>query len=197
MAIAFGVAGTHSTGKSTIVRELADALSARGLRVGRVADIATQARDLGFPILRDHTFDSTLWIMTHGISARLAAGLNADVVLVDRPALDAVGYFWAALAHRQEQLLQARKDYLLALARHDANTYHIICRTELDPLIELGPDRDHDQSFRAAAGNEIARVCSQVQINPHVVGTDFSVKWIADSLERAVRDIQGGPALAG
>ena len=103
-AVKLGVAGTHSTGKSTLVEALASALRERGLRVGRVADLATSARDLGFPILRDHTFESTLWIMTRGIAAELEAALRVDVVLVDRPALDALGYFWAALAYRRAKL---------------------------------------------------------------------------------------------
>lgn len=188
MAIKFGVAGTHSTGKSTLISELTKALTARGLRVGRVTDLATKARDLGFPILRDHTFESTLWIMTHGISEQLVAGLNADVVLVDRPALDAVGYLWAALEHRNAQLQAAQQEYLLALARHDTATYAVICRTELDPEVPLGSGRDTDSRFREAAGKHIAAVFSQIQLTPRIVvaGETF-VGEVANDLEKMVR----------
>lgn len=188
MAIKFGVAGTHSTGKSTLVQELDTALTARGLRVGRVADLATKARDLGFPILRDHTFESTLWIMTHGISAQLVASLNVDVVLVDRPALDAVGYLWAALEHRNASLHPAQREYLLALARHDTATYYLLCQTELDREIPLGPNRDEDFRFREAAGKHITAVFSQIQVSPRLVVTGESfLNEVVNDLEKAVR----------
>ncbi|MES1173202.1 MAG: hypothetical protein ABUL62_02650 [Myxococcales bacterium] len=188
MAIKFGVAGTHSTGKSTLVADLDVALTRRGLSVGRVGDLAKTARALGFPILREHTFESTLWIMSHGISAQLQVGLKNDVVLVDRPALDAVGYLWAALQYRKEQLSSAHEQYLLALAACDAATYCVLCKTELDPEIPLGPERDKDSAFRVAAGEQIAAVFSRIELSPRtvIVGASF-VEELASELEKAVR----------
>lgn len=188
MAIKFGVAGTHSTGKSTLVEGLQKALTARGIRVGRVADLATAARDHGFPILREHTFDSTLWIMSRGVSQQLEVGLKSDVVLVDRPALDAVGYLWAALQHRKERIPKAKEDYLLAFAAHDAATYTVLCNTKLDPAIQLGPDRDKDPGFRMAAGEQIAAVFSRIGVSPRLVvhGQEF-VEGLALELERVAR----------
>ena len=188
MAIKFGVAGTHSTGKSTLVAALDEALTMRGFCVGRVADLATAARDHGFPILRDHTFESTLWIMSRGISNQLVVGLAADIVLVDRPALDAVGYLWAALQHRKETLSQAQEHYLLTLAANDAATYSVLCRTELNPKVPLGPDRDKDPAFRVAAGQQIAEVFSRISVAARAVveGGAF-VEEIARELEQAAR----------
>ncbi|MEX3960473.1 hypothetical protein [Trinickia sp. EG282A] len=61
-----GITGTHSTGKSTFFEEVHELAQARGLKVGKVADVATRCREAGFPILKDHTFESTLWIMSSG-----------------------------------------------------------------------------------------------------------------------------------
>ena len=173
--IKLGVAGTHSTGKSTFVRALAMTLSEHGVRVGCVADLASEARRKGFPILRDHTFSSTLWIMTSGIAAQLEAGIDKEVVLVDRPALDAVGYLWAALEHRRKTLTVEEDDYLLSLARNDAATYQVLCKTELDPMIPLGQDRDDDLEFRAAAGRQVDAVFKRLDHAPRVVvaGPEF------------------------
>lgn len=168
-AIKIGVAGTHSTGKSTFVQSLAMALSGHSVRVGCVADLASEAKQIGFPILRDHTFSSTLWIMTRGISEQLSAGIDKEVVLVDRPALDAIGYLWAAMEHRRETLGVEQTEYLLSLAQHDAATYQLIFKTVLDPTIPLGQDRDDDPKFRAAAGRQIDAVFSHLGLSPQVV----------------------------
>jgi predicted ATPase len=168
-ATKFGVAGTHSTGKSTLVEELSNSLRSQGLRVAKVSDTASQAQDLGFPILRKHTFTSTLWIMSHGISKELEAELNADVVLVDRPVPDALGYLWAALASRKETLTQADHEYLVNLARHHTRTYDMICRTALDTAIPLGPERDRDPDFRSEADKQIMAVFKELGVEPRMV----------------------------
>ncbi|HEV7402652.1 MAG TPA: AAA family ATPase [Chthoniobacteraceae bacterium] len=115
MAIKLAISGTHSTGKTSLLQSVESVLRAEGYRVARVSDLATEARDHGFPILREHTFASTLWIMTRGITLELEAELNADVVLVDRPVADAMGYFSAALKHRGSSLNEPEERYLRML----------------------------------------------------------------------------------
>ncbi|WP_219340730.1 hypothetical protein, partial [Escherichia fergusonii] len=61
--IKIGITGTHSTGKTSFFDAVQEALSPSHLRVVRIGDFARRARSIGFPILRDHTFESTLWIM--------------------------------------------------------------------------------------------------------------------------------------
>jgi hypothetical protein len=89
-------------------------------------------------------------MITAGISEELHAGLTADIVLVDRPAPDALGYYLAALQHRGEQPPPAWLDYLIALVRHHAATYDLLLTTCLDPSIPLGTGkpRDPDPHFR-------------------------------------------------
>jgi hypothetical protein len=171
-AIKLGVAGTHSTGKTTLVTNLKRSLEQRGLRVKRIGDLATQARNLGFPILREHTFESTLWIMTRGISETLEIGLDADIVIVDRPAFDALGYLRAALAHRDELLPELQHKYLMDLARYDAGSYDVLCKTVLDSAIALGPDRDPDPVFRASADAQIELVMKSLEIEARRVEQD-------------------------
>jgi len=97
MTILIAVAGTHSTGKSTFLGAVRSALEKEGMVVGSVSDKASDCRSAGFEILHKHTFESTLWIMSSVIQGELEAGLSADVVLVDRPVPDALGYLEAAL----------------------------------------------------------------------------------------------------
>jgi len=169
--IKVGIAGTHSTGKSTLITQLATKLAARGFRVKCVGDLATAANNIGFPILHDHTFESTLWIMSRGISCELEASLQADVVLVDRPIMDALAYLFAALNHRGCKLEPDGSKYLFDLAQHHARTYAVLCKTVLDPRIPLGAGRDQDVMFRAAVDGELQSVFSKISVSPKVVET--------------------------
>lgn len=80
-----GIAGTHSTGKSTFIAKVEQELRGDGLRVIIVGDLATCAQKRGFPILTGHTFESTLWIMAECMRQEAEASLTADIILVDRP----------------------------------------------------------------------------------------------------------------
>lgn len=188
MTIKLGVAGTHSTGKTTFLDTLADQLEARGLRVGRVTDVAREAVDLGFRILQAHTFESTLWIMTRGINLQLQSALVHDVVLVDRPVLDAAGYLYAALETRGARLSWNQESLLFTLAQHDAAGYAMLYKTELDPSIPLGPGRDSDLVFREAAAHHIGAIFDRLGLVPQAVPSEpQAVAELASALERAAR----------
>lgn len=192
--IKLGVAGTHSTGKSTLLSCLAKSLADKGLRVKQVADLASDARKVGFPILHNHTFESTLWIMTRGISCELEACLDADVVLVDRPVMDALAYLFAALVHRQDKVSQNQSEYLLDLARHHAKTYTVICKTTLDPSIPLGPGRDTDMAFRNSVASQLDGVFSKLSLSPRIVehGPEF-VNLLIATIEAHFRNRKNCP----
>jgi hypothetical protein len=121
--------------------------------VTTVEQLAVMGRAVGFPILDRHTAVSTLWLITRGISEELEASLAADVVLVDRPVPDALGYYLAALHHRGEPPLPAWLDYLVAVTRHHAATYNLLLATRLDPTVPIGggKPRDPDERFRMLA----------------------------------------------
>ncbi|MBN0336182.1 AAA family ATPase, partial [Pseudomonas aeruginosa] len=95
-----GVAGTHSTGKSTFCRELKAGLELRDIRVETVPSFGALAAQQGIPLLTQHTYDSTMWFIDRTLEAEHAARTNAEVVLVDRPVIDAVAYWSAAVEYR-------------------------------------------------------------------------------------------------
>jgi predicted ATPase len=153
--IKIGITGTHSTGKSTFLTSLAELLEARELRVGRITDLARRARALGFPILTEHTFESTLWIMAECMRQEAEASLTCDVILVDRPVLDALGYLEAAVEVTGRHLNPRRLDELKTIARAHSTDYDLLVATALDQTVPLGEGRDQDQSFREAAAKHI------------------------------------------
>lgn len=166
--VTVGVLGTHSTGKSTFLARLAHELRRHDFEVATVADLGEQAQRIGLPILSSHTFTSTLWIITRGISDELEAWLHADVVLVDRAVPDALGYYRAALAYRQEAPDAAAVAHLETLVEAHSRYYDLMLRTTLDPSIPLGDNktRNSDIDFRVLADHYISRVLHEMRL-PH------------------------------
>lgn len=160
------VTGTHSTGKSTFVNDLTDIAEKLGLRVGKVKDNASECAKAGFPILKDHTFNSSLWIMATVIREEQRAGLNADLVIVDRPVSDAIGYLEAALAVTGREASSEDRSYLYALAKLHSPRYNLLFKTTLNESIPLGDGRDPDLAFRKEVDSRIGATLSQLGVNP-------------------------------
>jgi len=158
-----GVAGTHSTGKTTLVKALRNRLVDRGLEVGHVDDLARRALDRGFPILRKHTFDSTLWIMAECMRQEAEQSLSCEVILVDRPVPDALGYLYAALSVTGREIDQRQRQALESIARAHTADYDVLVLTTLDTSIPLGPGRDDDPVFREAASDAVAKLIDDVR----------------------------------
>ena len=166
MSLKIGIAGAHSTGKSQFLARLRPLLEARGYRVTTTASIAAEAAGLGFPILSRHTFESTAWIMARGMQLELEGARTHDVVLVDRPLPDALGYYRAALAYRKEQALPRQREHLESCVKTFAPTYQLLIRTVLDEARQIDQSKpsDHDERFRRLAAQEIETVFDELAL---------------------------------
>ena len=177
MAVKIAIAGTHSTGKSTLFENVARKFRDQGRKVTRVGDLAIEARAHGFPILREHTFASTLWIMTRGINLELEACITSDIVLVDRPVPDALGYLVAALKFRHQHLTPFETEYLEILSKRHALTYQCIFKTTIDQArpIDDKKVRDMDTIFRSQVDIELESIFSNLEIPFEHVSVDLAV----------------------
>jgi GTPase SAR1 family protein len=190
------VAGTHSTGKTTFLTRLRHLLETAGYHVASVADQAAGARDHGFPILREQTATSTLWIMTMGIAAELSAGRRADVVLVDRPITDALAYHTAAHAWRGEPVDPAAAAFLTDLARHHAPSYQLIYRAVVDPTMGIKDDghRDLDPDYRMLVDEAVTTVHRRLGISTVPLHSVDHTPAVRQAMQLARRSITGpGP----
>lgn len=172
--VTIAVTGTHSTGKSTFLRKLADRLHRDRIEVGIVQDLGAEAVELGLPILNRHTWASTLWFVTRGMSLEAQAWLEADVVLIDRPVSDALGYYEAALESRGDQADPAHMGQLEQLVMRHVRHYDLILRTVLDPTIPLdhSKPRGTDLTFRALADQHVAKVHKRLGIEHDLLPAD-------------------------
>lgn len=161
-----GIAGTHSTGKSTLVKYLMDLFLSKNLTVGMVSELAPIARNLGFPILKEHTFESTLWIMSRGISLELEKSLFSDIVIVDRPVVDALAYLNAALKIRNEYISSNNLIYLSDITKNHHLYYDCLIKTKIIPdiPIDTNKERDHDPVFREMVDFELSSLIDKFKL---------------------------------
>lgn len=143
-----GIAGTHSTGKSTFCGELKQILEAKGVRVATIPSFGKLAAELGIPLLTQHTYDSTMWFIDRTLEAQEVACTVAEIVLVDRPIMDALAYWNAAVDFRRTPANAAEIERVQALVSSRLPEYSAIVATKLDGSIPLGPGRDNDLGFR-------------------------------------------------
>lgn len=156
MVVRIAVSGTHSTGKTTLLRRMEMELRAVGHTVTRTAgSLAQRAADLGFPKLHAQTADTTRWIIAAGICAEMEATLTADVVLVDRSAVDPLAYYLATLEHAGQAPPPEVVSGIATVAAIHAAGYDLLLATQLDPAVPLGPHRDADLGYRERVDHHI------------------------------------------
>lgn len=160
--IKVAVTGTHSSGKTTFLERLTQEIGRPELKIRRIGDFARRAGGLGFPILREHNYDSTLWIIAECMRCEAEAALDSDVILVDRPVVDALGYLQAALELSGRTLDRRRLDALATIVRAHTPEYDVLIMTALDKDIALGEGRDTDAEFREAAAIAIESLLSDM-----------------------------------
>ncbi|MGH4019755.1 MAG: AAA family ATPase [Pseudonocardiaceae bacterium] len=191
--VTIAVLGTRSTGKSTFLARLAHELRLQDIQVATVADLGEQAQRIGLPILFNHTFTSTLWIITRGISNELEAWLHADVVLVDRAVPDALGYYRAALAYRGEEPDVASVTHLESLVEAHSGHYDLMLRTTLDPGMPVGGSkpRDSNSDFRVLADHYVNRVLHEMRLPHELLPADGYDHALARALAFATARLSG------
>ena len=169
--IRIGVGGSHSTGKTSFLDSLEERLKTSDLRIRRVYDLAKNARALGFPILTEHTFESTLWIMAEGMRRETEETLVGDVVLIDRPVFDALGYYEAALQISGRKADARELEELRTIALAHLGAYDLVLGTELDTAVTLGNGRDKNEDFRQAAADQIKTFLAEKSPNAQILTT--------------------------
>ncbi|GAA2439694.1 hypothetical protein GCM10010421_32450 [Streptomyces glaucus] len=186
--VRIAVAGTHSTGKTTLLHRLEAELRARGHAVARTpTSFAAQAADLGFPKLQQQSAECTEWIIAASAAASAQATLAAGVVLIDRSALDPVAYYLAALERGDRQPPASASQYLETLARAYATGYDLLLATVLDPDVPLGDHRDRDLDYRAAVDAHLHRLLDTVphqKVRNHPSDLEAAVQAAVTTVEK-------------
>lgn len=129
----------------------------------------------------------------HGITDTDVADAPRWADLIDRPVPDALGYYHAALAHRDEQPDPEALRHLRSLAAHHSIHYDLIYRTTLDDQVPLGTSkpRDRDLRFRALADTHVHRVFTDLAIPHRVLTADGHSAAVDDTVRLALAQLSG------
>ncbi|MGW4526936.1 hypothetical protein [Amycolatopsis sp. NPDC004378] len=183
--LTIAIMGPHLTGKSTFVSRLALELRRNGFQVATIAALVERAQRLGIPILHNHSWASTMWFITRGISDELEAWLHADVILVNGAVPDALAYYRAALQHRGEEPDPAKIEQLEHLVRNHSSNYNLLFRTTLAP--DTSREDEHDGGFRRLADHWVCQVAERLEVanialapSDHDSALEFAVNHVSE-----------------
>jgi thymidylate kinase len=143
-----GIAGAHSTGKTSFCDDIQLRLNKMGITVSRVPSFGRLAVECGIPILKEHTYSSTKWFIDKTIAAQEIEYNKESVVLVDRPIIDAIAYWMAAVEYRKSPLIFNEYNELTKIILNKNHLYSHIFATRINPLIPVDSNRDNDVVFR-------------------------------------------------
>jgi hypothetical protein len=125
-------------------------------------------------------------IMAECLRCEAEASLQSDLILVDRPVIDALGYLQAALQLSGRTLDSRRSEELMTIATAHTPDYDVLIRTALDSNIEVGKGRDLDGELRVAAATAIERLVNQIEPNALIL-TSANGKELVQRVVEIVR----------
>jgi hypothetical protein len=120
------------------------------------------------------------------------ASLSADVILVDRPVPDALGYLVAALEVTGRSLAPGRLERLEAICTAWIGEYDLTFVTHLDQDISIGSGRDDDHEFRIAAGTAVSHLLRHIAPHAKGLGAHDADDALALAISFAERHRSGG-----
>ncbi|WP_327289668.1 AAA family ATPase [Streptomyces sp. NBC_01198] len=183
--VRIGITGTHSTGKTLLLKRIEMELRSHGVAVARTGRLAKRAAALGFPKMHHHTAASTEWIICQGVADTLAAeAQGADVVLIDRAPIDALAYYGAALEFRNEAADPLEHERLQLLAATQHPTFALLLATVLDPDIPASATDGHpyDPHYRTLVDTHIRTLLAEdhldhVRVTSTPSSIDAAIAW--------------------
>lgn len=147
--------GTHGTGKTTAV-------------YNRIAELKKEYPNLligphvenlvfcPYPINKESTEESQLWVFTNHIQAELHLMTRYDIVVSDRSAVDVIAY---TSAHGFQDLAER----MMGIVKHHIHHYSEIIMMPIRPDYLHGDGlRDVDESFRNEVHDHLTRIYKEL-----------------------------------
>ncbi len=151
MKIAF--IGTHGTGKTTLAYDLVSKLKKRGIDVGFLSEVA---RSCPFPINRETTKKSQIWIMLSQIIKELEAEEKTEVLVSDRSVLDGYCYYVNKFG---------RSEILEPLVREHLKTYSYLIRVPIrEGFLRKDKVRSTESEFQKEIDMQFDRFLKEFKI---------------------------------
>ncbi|MFW6046458.1 MAG: AAA family ATPase [Candidatus Woesearchaeota archaeon] len=154
-----GVSGSHGTGKSFTVYELANRYKLE-YPTKEVTVITEVARDCPLPINQGTTIKAQEWMISNQIQREINAENNCDIIITDRTLADYLAYTRSKYEHLYHKLLPFLKYYI--------SSYDVIFYKTLENnnqyLINDGV-RDVDEEFQKNIDTSLQDIYNLLKTN--------------------------------
>ena len=169
MKLAFS--GSHSTGKSTLLREIETIHGAK--HIVTIKDIARGVIKRGFPLEKNSTVDSFVNYIKDQLRAeREIERVDFDLLISDRTVIDAYGYATVNRDLPRPHIPDYFIDMLREVAIREASFYDLFVYFPVEfPMVE-DPVRPVDPTYREAVGFAIKDALESFGISHLVVTGD-------------------------
>lgn len=165
MKIAF--IGTHGTGKTTIAHETVMMLKKRGIDAGLVSEVARQCP---FPINKNTTKKSQLWIILSQIVKEMEAEEIHDIVICDRSVLD--GYCYLVRKFERIKVIEE-------LVKEHLKTYDKLIRVPLrGGFLKKDKKRSADKNFQKEVDRQFDILLRELRIKHYNLNDYKTIKEI-------------------
>ena len=154
MTIKVVVTGAYSTGKTTLVCDLALAIGRAGFSCEVLQDIS---RSCPLPLNVDQTDDTTLWLIGSQVAAEIAAMSGSpDVILCDRGIPDILAHHLDVLTRRSEERVELLRPFLLQWL----DTYDLLLLSRVNEAVPIEADglRNTSPAYRTLLDGYAAMV---------------------------------------
>lgn len=176
------IIGTHSTGKTTLIRKLGYVLEAHGYEIKFLEELS---RKCPMPINEHTSFEAQLWIQTHQIREEHQLAQDNTVLLCDRSTLDNFAYLQRSSADKDlSEIEHTAADHM--------QTYDIIFKTyKLDIAAKEDGVRSTNDIFRDDIDTRILNLMATHDIPYHTLpaSTDYNehVQYILHTIQQHER----------
>ncbi len=183
MVYKIGLLGTHGTGKTTLAHGIAAEFKKKNYTVRVISEIATIARERGFPIDRETTLAAQGWILLNQCAAELEAEIHGyKIAICDRTVHDNDKYLTRAVGneHHYSQLMQGHAH---------THPYHALYYLPLTFDLN-GEKRDPSPKFQQEMDLLISRYIADNL--PHCVRLpgDQPNEWVNLVVQKTLKDLQ-------
>ena len=175
MAIKIAFIGTHGTGKTTLAHELVSKLKKQNIDAGYLGETV---RRCPFPINKDATKKSQIWIILNQIISELETEGRCDVLVCDRSVFDNYAYYVNKFG---------RSNILEPLVKEHVKTYRCLIKVPIRPgFLKKDKIRSTDKKWQEEIDTEMNKLLKNLKIN--YIDYENSKSKIIGVIKNALRE---------
>jgi len=169
-----GFTGLHASGKTTTIHDVATELERAKVKVFVMDEMAGKASEGGFDLHRDKGFALQLWLIAAQIKLELEATRRGyDVILVERPVMDALPY--ARVSLQDGVMTQQEYSFLADTCWGYARTAPYHCIFALGELHGRGAQEEAQVMLHRKIADALRVYLAQLtaNVNPDLTKVEF------------------------